>query len=415
MNKLFHSVKIIEENCRGCTKCMNRCPMEAVRLKNSKAIVYEDKCIDCGECIRTCPYSAHVAEKNSIEEIKNYKIKVAVPSVTLYSQFGGYVNPDIINEAVRNLGFDEVFNTTYACDISSEVIKREISHMEKPAISIFCPSIARLINVEFPNLADYTLKVLTPVEIAASLIRDKYRKVGYKYEDVGIFYLSSCVSWITRLKDTSINSKAEVNGTLAISDIYGRLLKDIQGKIDIKGMNPDISYTGLRWAFPSGISRCVSPKSYIAVDGVENVKKVFGDIELGRIKDVDFIEAYACSGGCLGGVFLVENPYYARNIINHYYDNLSFTYGSEELGDYYREQFAEGIGNLQPLNHKLADDFESAVKKMKYMNELINALPGIDCGQCGSPSCKAFAEDVVRGLAKVSECKILKRGEIDEG
>jgi len=47
---------------------------------------------------------------------------------------------------------------------------------------------------------------------------------------------------------------------------------------------------------------------------------------------------------------------------------------------------------------------------MKYMNKLINSLPGIDCGQCGSPSCKAFAEDVVRGLSKVEDCKMLNIG-----
>ena len=33
-------------------------------------------------------------------------------------------------------------------------------------------------------------------------------------------------------------------------------------------------------------------------------------------------------------------------------------------------------------------------------------LPGIDCGACGAPSCKAFAEDVVRGKAHVNKCPI---------
>lgn len=411
MNKLFHSVKIIEENCKGCTKCMNLCPMEAVRLKNSKAIVYEDKCIDCGECIRTCPYSAHVAERNSLEEIKNFKVKIAIPSVTLYAQFGDYVNPDVINNILINLGFDDVFDITYACDVASEIIKKEVSGMEKPAISVFCPSVARLINIDYPELRDHVVKVLTPVEIAAALIRERYSKSGYKCEDIGVFYISSCVSWITRLKETSVNCESEVNGTFALNDIYGRLLKEMQQKKSVKGRGASISFTGLSWAFPSGMSKSIGFKNYIAVDGVNNVKKVFNDIENGHIKDVDFIEAYACSGGCLGGVFLIENPYNARRIINKFYNNVNFTYGFEELGDYYREQFVKDTGCLPVLNHKLAEDFEGAVKKMRYMNELINRLPGTDCGQCGSPSCKAFAEDVVRGLAVISECKMLKKVE----
>ncbi|HBX49299.1 MAG TPA: ferredoxin, partial [Clostridiaceae bacterium] len=52
--------------------------------------------------------------------------------------------------------------------------------------------------------------------------------------------------------------------------------------------------------------------------------------------------------------------------------------------------------------------FESAVKKMKYMNNIINSLPGNDCGQCGSPSCRAFAEDVVKGLSSLNECKFIR-------
>lgn len=410
MNKLFHSVKIVEENCRGCTKCMNKCPMEAVRLKNSKAIVYEDKCIDCGECIRTCPYNAHVAERNDLKEIEAFKVRVAIPSVTLYSQFGDYVNPDVINDAIKGLGFNDVFDITYACDIASEIIKKEVSEMEKPAISIFCPSIARLINTDYPYLIDQIVRVVTPVEIATVLIREKYVKLGYKHEDIGIFYISSCVSWITRLRRTPQNCKSTVNGTLALNDIYGKILKEIQQRENAKDRGNSISFTGLCWAFTSGMSRAMNFKNYIAVDGVQNVKKVFNDLENGRIKNVDFIEAYACSGGCLGGVFLIENPYNARRIINKFYDKINFTYGFEELGDFYREQFVKAPGYLQTVDHKLADDFEGAVKKMKYMNELINKLPGTDCGLCGSPSCKAFAEDVVRGLAVIDECKMLSRG-----
>ncbi|WDC84845.1 (Fe-S)-binding protein [Caloramator sp. mosi_1] len=47
---------------------------------------------------------------------------------------------------------------------------------------------------------------------------------------------------------------------------------------------------------------------------------------------------------------------------------------------------------------------------IKSMNKLINILPGTDCGLCGSPSCKAFAEDVAKGLANIGDCKFIKNG-----
>ncbi|QCX32531.1 4Fe-4S dicluster domain-containing protein [Caloramator sp. E03] len=85
MKGLYHSVKLIEENCKGCTKCMMSCPVEAVRVKNSKAVIYTDRCIDCGECIRVCPYNAHVAQKDTIDSIDEFKVKSNTFSNDIYT------------------------------------------------------------------------------------------------------------------------------------------------------------------------------------------------------------------------------------------------------------------------------------------------------------------------------------------
>lgn len=411
MEKLFRAIKLFEKKCRGCTKCMNKCPMEAIRLKNSKAVIYEDRCIDCGECIRTCSYNAYIPEKDSLDDVKNYKIKVAIPSTTLYSQFGDYVKPSAINDAVKALGFDEVFDITYACDITSEITKKEIEKVEKPAIGIFCPSIEELIKISYPSLKEHIVRVLTPIEIAAGLIREKYSKMGYEYEDVGVFYLSTCVGWVAMVRAMEAKCNTKISGVIPISDLYSRLIKELKNDTSSQENSFDLSYTGLCWSYPGGVSKAMNIKEYIAVDGVVNVKKVFDNIVNGKLKDVDFVEAYACSGGCLGGIFLVENPYNAKRITKKYYSRINYTYAVEEISNHYRRKFSDDVRNMKFSNQKLADDFISAVKKMKYMNELINLLPGIDCGLCGSPSCKAFAEDVVRGLASLEECKMINKEE----
>lgn len=190
MKDLYHSVKLIEENCKGCTKCMMNCPVEAVRVKNSKAVIYTDRCIDCGECIRVCPYNAHVAQKDDMDCLNGFKVKIVIPSVTVYTQFGDYIDPNVINDAIKSLGFDEVYDTTYACEIVSEITRKEIENVRKPAISPFCPSIVRLINASYPELMEHVIKVLTPIEVAAILIRDKYRKLGYSDDEVGVFFLT---------------------------------------------------------------------------------------------------------------------------------------------------------------------------------------------------------------------------------
>ena len=53
---------------------------------------------------------------------------------------------------------------------------------------------------------------------------------------------------------------------------------------------------------------------------------------------------------------------------------------------------------------KLDDDISVAMQKLERMNEIIDSLPGYDCGSCGSPTCRAFAEDIVLGYANEMEC-----------
>lgn len=53
---------------------------------------------------------------------------------------------------------------------------------------------------------------------------------------------------------------------------------------------------------------------------------------------------------------------------------------------------------------RLDDDFRKAFEKLGKVEALLTELPGFDCGICGAPSCRAFAEDVANGKAKITDC-----------
>ena len=57
---------------------------------------------------------------------------------------------------------------------------------------------------------------------------------------------------------------------------------------------------------------------------------------------------------------------------------------------------------------KLDRDVETAIRKMERAHIILQALPGIDCGLCGSPTCAALAEDIVRLRASIRQCMVLK-------
>ena len=65
---------------------------------------------------------------------------------------------------------------------------------------------------------------------------------------------------------------------------------------------------------------------------------------------------------------------------------------------------------MKPLDADLAQ----AIRKMKHKEGLIRTLPGLNCGVCGAPTCRAFADDVVRGEAELTDCIFVSTKRIEE-
>jgi len=53
---------------------------------------------------------------------------------------------------------------------------------------------------------------------------------------------------------------------------------------------------------------------------------------------------------------------------------------------------------------RLDDDIAKSMRKMEMIKEMLKFLPGIDCGVCGAPTCRAFAEDIVKGENQKAIC-----------
>ncbi|MCX7966749.1 MAG: hypothetical protein N2596_09015 [Syntrophorhabdaceae bacterium] len=53
-----------------------------------------------------------------------------------------------------------------------------------------------------------------------------------------------------------------------------------------------------------------------------------------------------------------------------------------------------------------------AILKLEQVDKITNELPGLDCGACGSPNCRALAEDIVRAVAFETDCVIKLREKV---
>ncbi|MEE9505108.1 MAG: 4Fe-4S dicluster domain-containing protein, partial [Thermodesulfobacteriota bacterium] len=101
MVEYFHAIEVDSEKCRGAMHCMRVCPTEAIRIREGKALILEDRCIDCGDCIRVCPERAIRSITGSYEDLSKYKYTIAIPSPSLYGQYGMSITPNQILNGLK--------------------------------------------------------------------------------------------------------------------------------------------------------------------------------------------------------------------------------------------------------------------------------------------------------------------------
>jgi Iron only hydrogenase large subunit, C-terminal domain len=406
MGTYFHSVTLDEEKCRGCTNCIKGCPTEAIRVRKSKARIINERCIDCGECIRVCPYHAKKAITDPFEIIDKFKYKIAIPAPSLYGQFKAEYTRNHILNALKQTGFNEVYEVARAAEFVTDATKilLEKKDIAKPLISSACPAVVRLIQVRFPNLIDNLVRLESPMEVAAKTAKRRTSSIeNIPMKDIGVFFITPCAAKATSVKAPYENNKSSVDGVISIKDIYLKVLAALE-KTGESEILSHASYEGLRWANSGGEGLALGTEKFLAVDGIHNVITILEAIENDKLEDVDFIEALACTGGCLGGPLTVENVYVAKSRLKKHVDKAKES--KYEIATPERlNNDLKWTGNIEhnPIM-KLDKDLAKAIKKLEELEEINSRLPGLDCGACGAPSCRALAEDIVRGMANETDC-----------
>lgn len=419
MNTYKHSVYLDVEKCCGCTTCIKHCPTEAIRIKDGHAVINQDRCIDCGECIRVCPHNAKKAACGKLAEMDRFKWKIALPAPSLYGQFENLDDVDYVLDGLLKIGFDDVFEVAAAAELVSAYTRKYLKTegVVKPAISSACPVITRLIALRFPSLTDHIIHMLPPMEIAAMLAKEKAQKEHpeLKAEEIGVCFISPCPAKASYVKNGFADYISKVDLVVPITDVYFQLIAKMKPDSEIESLSHS-GVMGISWASSGGEATSIFNEDYLAADGIDNVIKVLDQVENGNIPPLEFIELNACTGGCVGGVMAMENPFIAKARLRtlRMYLPVSQNFPEKGRGDYIPDGYIfNNIPTYQPIS-RLSDSMAESMRMMADIQKLRATLPGIDCGSCGAPSCRAFAEDIIKGLANIEDCKI-KRCDENKG
>ena len=105
-----------------------------------------------------------------------------------------------------------------------------------------------------------------------------------------------------------------------------------------------------------------------------------------------------------------DSPYVAKAKLKGLikYMPVSMNHISTETTDelYWSEEI-----EYEPV-FQLGNNVTESIAMLNKVEELCKKFPGLDCGSCGAPTCKALAEDIVRGIAKESDCIHILRDQV---
>ena len=413
MHKYMHSVLLDESKCTGCTTCLKHCPTEAIRIKNGKAVINADRCIDCGECIRNCPHNAKRATCSKLADMDRFKWKIALPAPSLYGQFDNLEDINYVLDGLIKIGFDDVFEVSKAAELVTAYTRLYLKTdgVVKPAISSACPVVMRLISLRFPSLLDHVIHMLPPMEIAARLAKEKAKAEHPELseDEIGVCFISPCPAKASYAKNGFANYKSYVDEVVAMSDVYFLLISKMKKDENIAD-RLESGVLGIGWARSGGEATALFNSDYLAADGIENVIRVLDQVETGNIPPLEFIELNACTSGCVGGVLTIQNPFIAKARLQTLRRYLPVSQNKPDNGasDYIPDSYLfEEMPEYLPIS-RLGNTLAESMRMMADIQKIKGDLPSIDCGACGAPTCKAFAEDVVKKLACHGDCPIQK-------
>jgi len=360
--------------CILCGRCVRVCDeimgISAIDFINrgSKSVVgptlnkglNTSSCINCGQCIMVCPTGA-LTEKNhfpaileALNDRKKFVVVQHAPaiSVSLAEEFGMSVGKDIagiMNAALRKIGFNKVFDTSFTADLtimeeSAELIERVKSGGKFPMITSCCPGWIKFAEEFYPEFLENLSSCKSPQQMMGAIIKSYYAtNTGIKPEDIYSVSIMPCTAKKFEGQRTEMTKKgiSDIDAVLTTREL-AELIKLYE--IDLNNIEPELadSPLGLRssagklFASTGGVMEAAIRTAHYSitgkelvkfkinevrglegikeakinidnleigvavVSGLKNARKLLAQIKQGR-KDLHFIEIMACPGGCIGG------------------------------------------------------------------------------------------------------------------
>ena len=328
--------------------------------------IADTDCVNCGQCAAVCPTAA-ITVKNDLKKVwqalyapdKRVVVQIApAVRVAIGEEFGMPPGKNAVGKiftALRMLGFDNVFDTSFGADLTvveeANELVYKLENGEKkyplgnsmPLFTSCCPAWVKFVETKYPELLPYVSTCKSPMEMFGAVLKEYYKPADeeaemqtvsvavmpcvakkyeasreeFKREEVpDVDYVITTKELILMIKELGIQfdeiepSAPDMpfsicSGSGVIFGVTGGVMEAALRHVAERKNEAlrEIEYSGIRGLEGTKVAQVeVKGKTLRVgvVNGLGNAEKLIEKIQRGEEK-LDFVEVMACPYGCIGG------------------------------------------------------------------------------------------------------------------
>ncbi|MCL2125505.1 MAG: PAS domain S-box protein [Oscillospiraceae bacterium] len=411
---MSETVKTNHELCTGCNRCVRECPMETPNITYQdengeiKVKIDHEKCITCGRCVSACRHEARYFIDDTTRFFDDLEAGAPISLVVAPSIRTNMPEYKKLFSYLRNKGIRKIYDVSFGADICTWA---HIKHVEKIGdahlITQPCPAIVKYCEIYKHELLENLSPIHSPMGCTCVYVKE------YDGNTDSIAALTPCVAKSNEFEETGL---AQYNVT------FKKLLEYLESN-DIQLPNEETEFDragdgiGALYPMPGGLKENI--EFYLG-------KKVSIDREEGHYV-YERLNTYAespsellpnifdvlnCHEGCNVGTACVDNG----NVfaINRVMD-ISRSIATENRDRSFYEEVYKAYDDKLDVAHFMReyhpiditipqisdDDIEKALEtlgKTDYERQ------HIDCGACGSDTCRGMARKIALGINLPANC-----------
>ena len=318
-------------------------------------------CVNCGQCVAVCPTGALIGQshiRRVLDAIEDPNLHVVIQhapavSISLGEEFGLPIGQDVMgvmHAALRRLGFDAVFDTSFSADLTimeegTELVNRIKNGDVLPMFTSCSPGWIKYVETFYPEFIPNVSTCKSPMQMLAAVIKTFYaEKIGMSPKKIFSVAAMPCTAkkFEASRPEMGRDGYQDTDAVLTTREL-GQLIR-MYG-IDLRELEPEPADTpfGVRstagkiFGASGGVMEAAIRSAFFlltggelpnlkvqavrgfddvkeahleingmmvgvaVVNGLGNAKKLLDAIKSGEKTDLHFIEVMTCPGGCVGG------------------------------------------------------------------------------------------------------------------